>query len=112
MSEPRLLPAEPGTYEHLAPFKRRVIIGDPPKCPYSRTLSYATWEYSIHLGWAEMCDLMDKVDDLWQAVEDEWKPPSDKIGEMFGALMEHLDGLREWTGWGGVPGEYTGEVAK
>ena len=76
----------------------------PPRCPFSRSLSYSTWQYSVHLDYAGLTDLMDEVFDLWERVEAEGT--TEVIDDRFEALTNHIMGLREWTGWDGVPGEY------
>jgi hypothetical protein len=69
-------------------------------------LSYATWEYSIELDYAALTVILDAVLDVWDRLED------DEAGEMFEALVEHIAELRRWTGWAGVPGEYTGDAGE
>jgi hypothetical protein len=78
----------------------------PGKCPYPRSLSYATWEYSIQLDYAGLTKLMDHVFEVWDLLNLDAK--DQKIGDAFEGLIEHVAELREWTGWGGVAGTYTG----
>lgn len=82
----------------------------PARCPYSRSLSYVTMEYSLTISHGHLTKILDMIDHLWQRVEDEWKPPSESIGDEFGELMAHIDSLRQWTGWGGVSHEYLAPV--
>lgn len=77
-------------------------------CPYGRSLHYHSMEYTIDVGWDELTEIIDMIDDLWMLVETEHKPPSERVGEHFGSLLNHVTSLREWTGWGGVPGKYLG----
>lgn len=78
----------------------------PPRCPFSRHYSYRTEQYTIAVGWAELSEIIAMIDDLWEHVEAGVPKADDKTGAMFSALLDHVDGLREWTGWGGVPGQY------
>jgi hypothetical protein len=76
-----------------------------PRCPYTRSFRYIDGQYHITIGWAELTEIIDMLDDVWVFAE-EATHGNDKLGEMFAALTDHIDGLREWTGWGGVPGKY------
>lgn len=76
----------------------------PGKCPYSRSLSYATMEYSIQLDYAGFTELLDMAYSVWDSLELDAR--NEKIGDGFEALVERISGLREWTGWAGVPGKY------
>lgn len=82
------------------------VAADGP-CPYGRSLSYATNEYSLTIGYKELTGIMELVDQAWEAVEDAF-PIGEALGEQFAAIMEHVESLRQWTGWGGVPGKYIG----
>jgi len=83
--------------------------GWPDKCPYSRHFSYATCQYTIAIGYAELTEIIEGLDDLWQRVEDT-HGPHEVIGDAFAAILGTVDAMREWTGWGGIPGKYTGET--
>ena len=76
-----------------------------PKCPFPRSLCYVTGEYSIRLDYAGLTRLMEEVFALWDSLESSGVMDN-KAGGMFEALLEHIGGLREWTGWDGVPGEF------
>jgi post-segregation antitoxin (ccd killing protein) len=75
----------------------------PTGCPVG-SLSCITGEYSVHLGYAELTDLMDEVFDLWDRVEA--AGTTTVIGDGFDDLIAHVERLRSWTGWGGVAGKY------
>jgi hypothetical protein len=75
-----------------APAKRR-----------STSYSKITGETTIHIGYAELTEVMDMVFGVWDSLK--LDATDERIGERFNDLVEHLDGLREWTGWGGVPGK-------
>lgn len=94
-------PAEPGTYQHLLPG-----AAGPPRCPYSRHLSRITNEYTIQVGYKELSDIADRIVEVWDMLR--LDATDEKIGTGFEALLAHVDSLREWTGWGGVPGKYVG----
>jgi hypothetical protein len=70
----------------------------PPGCPFPRSLSYITGEYSIKLDYAGLTGLMDEVTDLWDRVEAEGT--TEVIGDGFGDLLANIARLRDWTGWG------------
>ena len=70
-------------------------IAPPPRCPHARHFSYATNEYSIDLGYGDFTEIMEQVINLLEHVEG-WV--DDKARDQFDALMEHLAGLRQWTG--------------
>jgi hypothetical protein len=74
----------------------------PAKCPYNRHLSYITWQYSISLGYADLTLVMDGIDAIWQRVEDV-HGPHEGIGDEFAAVLDLVERMREWTGWGGIP---------
>jgi hypothetical protein len=69
-----------------------------------RHLSYLTCEWSVELDYAALTDLMDHVFDLWDMLN--LDATDEKIGDGFSALVEHIARLRDFTGWGGVPGKY------
>ncbi len=62
-----------------------------------RSLSYLTGEYSIQLDYAGLTSLMDEVFALWDSLK--LDATDEKIGEAFGALVEHVAYLRSFTGW-------------
>jgi hypothetical protein len=74
-----------------------------------RHLSYITGEYSIRLGYAELTIIMDAIYDVWDSLETSGTMDN-KAGDMVEALLERVAGLRNQTGWAGVPGICTGEV--
>jgi hypothetical protein len=80
----------------------------PPRCPYSRHFSYATEQYSIQVGFDELTEIMDKVFEVWDSLK--LDATNERIGDGFNELVEHIAGLREWTGWGGIPWKYLGET--
>lgn len=67
----------------------------PARCPYSRSLSKLTWEYSISLGYGDFTEVLDRVSALYDHV-DAWV--DDKAIEMFEALLEQIHQMRQWTG--------------
>lgn len=75
-------------------------------CKYPRHLSYVTWEYSIRIGYAELTGILDRIGALWDHLEDTGTMDN-PAGDMFEALLDHIAGMREHTGWGGVPGKFT-----
>lgn len=75
----------------------------PAKCPPSQSFSYVTGQYSIKLDYAGLTELLDEAYDLWDRVEAEGT--TTVIGDGFEALCAHIADLREFTGWGGVPGK-------
>jgi hypothetical protein len=81
----------------------------PPRCPYSRMLSYITWQYSISLDYDGLTALMDEVFAVWDSLK--LDATNEEIGNGFERLVGHVAELRQWTGWAGVPGIYTGTVA-
>lgn len=99
----------------------------PPRCPYSRHYSKVTGQYSIRLDYAGLTQLMDHVFDVWDIVEAKFFRDAEgcpepgtlaaslvvtegRIADEFEALIERIGALREWTGWDGVPREYTGQT--
>lgn len=79
-------------------------VAAPPRCPLSRSFSYATGQYSVSLDYAGLTALMDATFDAWDAAE------ADGItletGNLFESLINRIAELRQWTGWDGVPMEY------
>ena len=51
---------------------------------------------------------MDKVFEVWDSLK--LDAANERIGDGFNSLVEHIAALREWTGWGGIPGKYLGET--
>ena len=80
----------------------------PPRCPYSRHFSYITGQYYTEIGYDDFTELMDGLIDLWERTET--IGTSEVIADGFEAMIDRIRSMREWTGWGGVPGIYTGEV--
>jgi hypothetical protein len=78
----------------------------PLPCPFGRHLSYATWEYSIQIGYADLTGILDQIEALWDHLEDTGTMDN-PAGDMLEGLLDHIREMREWTGWGGVPGEFT-----
>ena len=75
-----------------------------PSCSRSKLTS----EYSIELNYDGLTALMDRVFAVWDSLK--LDATDEEIGNGFEALVGHVAYLREWTGWGGVPGIYTGEA--
>jgi hypothetical protein len=73
------------------------------KCPYPRSLSYATWQYSLQLDYQAFEIITAALYDLWENLELKagGSLPAPE-GDMFEALIKHVTGLQNWTGWGGV----------
>jgi hypothetical protein len=78
----------------------------PLPCPFGRHLSFATGQYGIVIGYEDLTRIMDRVFGIWDHLEDSGVM-DDKAGDMFESLVGHLTQTREWTGWNGVPGEFT-----
>jgi len=99
-----------------APERLRAIDGNghtpdsppPPRCPFPRSFSYVTEQYSIELDYAAFDTLSAAVYDVWEATEQ--GKDQNVIGDMFEALLERIDAMQAWTGWGGIPGKYLGET--
>jgi hypothetical protein len=89
-----VMPAEPGTHEHLLPGARVVV---PPRCPYSRSYSKYTGEYHLLLGHEDLTRIGELVEQAWTATEETF-PIGEAIGDRFAAIMEHIESLRQWTG--------------
>lgn len=98
-------PAAPGTREHLLP-GAQVVAADPLRCPYGRHFSKITGKYSVDIGYDDLTSIMDMVFTVWDSLR--LDATDDKIGDAFKGLVEHVESFRQWTGWGGVPGEYVG----
>jgi hypothetical protein len=81
------------------------LIAAKGKCPHPRSLSYATWEYSLQLDYRAFEIIIAALYDIWENLElkagGSLPPPE---GDKFEALIGHMSGLQAWTGWGGVWG--------
>lgn len=87
-------------------FDPSTVHGPPARCPYPRSRSKLTCEWSISLDYAGLTELMDHVFDLWDMLN--LDATDERIGDGFEGLVTHISELRQWTGWAGVPGIYTG----
>ena len=76
----------------------------PDDAPPPRHLSYITGEYDIRIGYAELTEIIDMVFEVWDSLK--LDATNEQIGDGFSELVEHIVGLREFTGWGGVAGKY------
>ena len=83
--------------------------GHMPRCPYPRSFSKITCQYSVHLDYATFTELIDGLIDLWDRVEA--NGATDGIGDGFEALLDMIKAMQDWTGWGGVPFKYTGATS-
>ncbi len=76
-------------------------------CPYSRHLSKITWRYSIELSYEDFTEVIDGIIDLWDRVEELPGGCPEIIADEFIAIIDRIQSMQAWTGWGGVPGIYT-----
>jgi hypothetical protein len=77
----------------------------PPPCPFGRHHTF-DGQTRIMFGYEDLTKIMDRIIDIWDHLEDHGHM-TDEAGDLFESLLGHLSQTREWTGWDGMPGEYT-----
>jgi len=84
------------------------LVAPKGKCPYPRSLSKVTCEYSLQLDYEAFEILIAALYDIWEGLEVKAGGSLEQPhGDMFEALIKHVTGLQAWTGWGGA---WTGET--